>query len=55
MHNSKEEIAQYRSRSELTMYDHIAVDGDMFLQVWYTRIYYTCILISLERIIGCYC
>lgn len=33
MHNSKEEAAQYRSRSELNMYEHIAIDGDMFLQV----------------------
>ncbi|XP_065224541.1 uncharacterized protein ss isoform X2 [Planococcus citri] len=32
MHNSKEEVAQYRSRSELNMYEHVAVDGDMFLQ-----------------------
>lgn len=33
MHNSKEESAQYRSRVDVNMYEHIAVDGDMFLQV----------------------
>ncbi|XKL62845.1 hypothetical protein PGB90_002678 [Kerria lacca] len=32
MYNSKEEGTQYRSRSEPNMYEHLAIDGDMFLQ-----------------------
>lgn len=42
MHNIKEEPAQYRSRAEINMYEHIAIDGDMFLQVSTAAIFSTC-------------
>jgi hypothetical protein len=32
MHKEKEE-SQYRSRGDLSVYDHSLLDGDMFLQV----------------------